>query len=432
MNDTFKISDIARLNESCISSSDKLDYINYLDTSNLTKNKIVEIKKIRNKFPSRAKRIVKEQTILYSTVRPNQEHYGIISNTNVKNLIVSTGFTTIDVFSERIDPKYLFYKLTQPNITNYLHTVAENAVSAYPSIKPEDIGNLELSFPDLHTQQQISSFLSKIDEKIELNNKINSELEKLAKTIYSYWLLQFEFPNENGKPYKSSGGKMVWSDKLKKEIPEGWKSSSLASLIHESKNGDWGSDIVSNGRTKCFCVRGADIDGLNGIENFNPPIRYIDETHNNRLLKPDDLIIEISGGSPIQSTGRMAHISSDVLTRLGNKVVCSNFCKAVSLITPKLSYVISRYWAHLYDSKVFFNHEGKTSGIKNLLFDQLSKDVTIAIPTDENLINKYYKFEENIDQQKQNNLQQNEELTKLRDWLLPMLMNGQIKVDGEN
>jgi type I restriction enzyme S subunit len=219
------------------------------------------------------------------------------------------------------------------------------------------------------------------------------------------------------------------NEELKKEIPEGWKTFSLASLIKESKNGDWGNDAAGDECIKSFCVRGADIDGLNGLENFDPPTRYIDKSHSNRQLKPDDLIIEISGGSPTQSTGRIAHVSQDVLDRLYNKVVCSNFCKAISLKNTKLSYIVNRYWSHLYESKVFFNHEGKTSGIKNLLFDQLVKDVKIAIPIDGSLINTYYEFEDNIDKQKQNNLQQNEKLIKLRDWLLPMLMNGQVKIN---
>jgi type I restriction enzyme S subunit len=275
------------------------------------------------------------------------------------------------------------------------------------------------------------SLLFNIDKKIQTNNEVNIKLEEIAKTIFDDWFVQFDFPNENGQPYKSSDRKMVWNDELKRKIPENWEVLSLSNLIYESKNGDWGSESISEESTKCFCIRGADINGLNGIENFNPPVRYIDKSHSNRLLKADDLIIEISGGSPTQSTGRMAHISQDVLARLDNKVVCSNFCKAISLNKTKLSYIISRYWARLYVSGTFFNHEGKTSGIKNLLFDQLAKDVKIALPTDENLINEYYELEKSIDKQKQNILVQNKELIKLRDWLLPMLMNGQVKVSDK-
>jgi len=267
-----------------------------------------------------------------------------------------------------------------------------------------------------------------IDKKIQANIEINNKLEQLANLIYDYWFTQFDFPDKNGKPYRSNGGKMIWNEEVKREIPERWDVISLKSLISKSKNGDWGKDIINEKSTKCFCIRGADINGLNGLESFKPPIRNIDKSHTDRHLKANDLIIEISGGSPTQSTGRMAHISQNVLTRMVYNVVCSNFCKAISLNKESLSYIVSRYWNRLYNSGVFFNYEGKTSGIKNLLFDQLVEDIKIVIPADEKLINDYFKFETVIDIQKQNNLMQNGELTKLRDWLLPILMNGQIRV----
>jgi len=326
------------------------------------------------------------------------------------------------------DKKFLYYFAISPLFRKRAISSMEGT-SGRKRVNDNTLRNYKFQFPNPDLRENIGDTLSLLDDKIELNNNINSQLELVAKHIFDYWFIQFDFPDKNGKPYKSSGGAMTWNDKLKKEIPEGWNFLSLANLIGESKNGDWGSDTPSGKSDQSFCIRGSDINGLNGIENFDPPIRYIDKSHCNRQLKPDDLIIEISGGSPTQSTGRMAHISSEVLARLGNKVVCSNFCKAISLKNPKLSFVISRYWTHLYNSKVFFNYEGKTSGIKNLLFDQLSKDVTIAIPTDEGIINEYYNLEENIDKQKQNNLQQNEEFAKLRDWLLPMFMNGQVKTN---
>lgn len=329
---------------------------------------------------------------------------------------------------ETADEKFLYYYAISPLFRKRAISSMEGT-SGRKRVNEITLKNYTFKLPLLHDRKIIGDALSLLDEKIEFNNRINAELEKIVKTTYDYWFIQFDFPDENRKPYKSSGGKMTWNEDLKREIPVSWKALSLASLIHESKNGDWGNESVCDRSTKCFCIRGADINGLNGIDNFNPPVRYIDESHSNRQLKADDLIIEISGGSPSQSTGRMAHISQDVLARLSNKVVCSNFCKAISLKKTKLSYIVSRYWARLYDSGIFFYHEGKTSGIKNLLFDQLAKDVKIALPIDENMSNQYYEFEESIDKQKQNNLVQNEELTKLRDWLLPMMMNGQVRVN---
>lgn len=94
--------------------------------------------------------------------------------------------------------------------------------STIKNLAPSQVANYEFELKDNVDKYKVSNLLSSIDNKIENNNKINAELESLAKTIYDYWFLQFEFPNEEGKPYKSSGGKMVWNKELKREIPEGW------------------------------------------------------------------------------------------------------------------------------------------------------------------------------------------------------------------
>jgi len=109
-------------------------------------------------------------------VRPNQEHYGFFNSIEKENAIVSTGFATIDVFSDNVESKFLYYLLTQKWVTNYLHTIAENSVSAYPSITPSDIGNLRFRFPNLTKQKKIADILSDIDNKINLNNQINDNL----------------------------------------------------------------------------------------------------------------------------------------------------------------------------------------------------------------------------------------------------------------
>ena len=176
MSEVLSIYEIADLNKNSITAKDNFSFIYYLDTSSLTKNKVDSLQFLESEFPSRAKRKVTINTILYSTVRPNQEHFGIIENQIADNLIASTGFTTIDIVSSKINAKYLYYKLIQPFVTNYLQGIAENSVSAYPSIKPEAIGNLRFSFPNLLTQQKIASVLSALDDKIELNNRINDNL----------------------------------------------------------------------------------------------------------------------------------------------------------------------------------------------------------------------------------------------------------------
>lgn len=302
-----------------------------------------------------------------------------------------------------------------------------------------DLYELPIPIPSEHVLKQIDSIYNSINRKIELNNRINAELEAMAKTVYDYWFVQFDFPfdfaqgkpNASGKPYKSSGGKMVWSEELKREVPEGWEVSLIADWILKDKNGDWGKESLEGNYTEhVSCIRGADINGLNGKGECNPPERYILEKNSNKQLNSHDLIVEISGGSPTQSTGRLAYLIDETLNRFDNPLICSNFCKAIELKNKKQLFNFVYNWNRLYDNGVLFGYEGKTSGIKNLLFDSFVNSYWVAVPPQE-LVSKFYDLMLDVEKKKQTALKENQQLSTLRDWLLPMLMNGQVKVGGE-
>ena len=150
----YKLGDIAEINQTTLNRKDSIREILYLDTSSITSNKIFDTQSLKiEDAPSRAQRKVKDKTILYSTVRPRLNHHGILSNPP-KNLIVSTGFATLDIkeqFKHVIDPTYLYLTLTQSSINEYIANIADTAVSAYPSINPSDLSSLNLKFPDFET-----------------------------------------------------------------------------------------------------------------------------------------------------------------------------------------------------------------------------------------------------------------------------------------
>jgi type I restriction enzyme S subunit len=285
-----------------------------------------------------------------------------------------------------------------------------------------------LPIPSKETQMQIASVLSSLDSKIELNNKINAELEAMAQTIYDYWFVQFDFPNAKGMPYKTSGGKMVWNAELKREIPQDWGVALMQDWLDVNKSGDWGKEEPQGNFTiKVSCIRGADINGINGKGECNPPVRYILEKNTSKILNTHDLVIEISGGGPTQSTGRLTYITDETIKRFENPLICSNFCRPVSIKNKKLLYNFVYYWNSLYDAGIFFGYEGKTSGIKNLLLDSFISSYYTVVP-DDTVVNKFYDIMENIQAKKQTALAENKKLAELRDWLLPMLMNGQVSV----
>lgn len=412
-----RIKDIAVLNQETFKKDSLPLIIKYLDTGSLTKNKIESFQLFStksDKIPSRAQRKVFANTILYSNVRPNQEHFGIIER-DFKDIVVSTGFSTIDITDENVYPKFIYYLLTQKKITDYLHTIGMNAVSSYPSISPDDIGNLKFKLPDLPAQKSIAKVLSVLDAKIELNNRINQELEALAKTLYDYWFVQFDFPNEQGKPYKSSGGKMIYSKELKREIPEGWNTgcfNDLGEIIGGSTPARNNPDFftangipwitpndLSNNKGNKFISKGEFDITKEGLQNASL-----------RTLPKNSILL--SSRAPI---GYMAINRNDVTTNQGFKSFIPNKGYPFSFV-----YYLIKNSIKLIEK----NASGST-------FKEISGGVLKSLPTllPHKIIIENYATIIKSTFERQNLIElENQKLAELRDWLLPMLMNGQVIV----
>ena len=387
------IGEIAEINANSLTQKDMFQEIMYLDTGNITRNEIDNIQVLNvmmDKIPSRAKRKVKDKTIIYSTVRPNQEHYGFLENPG-DNFIISTGFSTIDVYDENTDEKFIYYLLTQKHIIDYLHTIGENSVSSYPSINPDDIANLKFAVPDLKTQQSIAAVLSALDKKIALNKQINARLEEMAKALYDYWFVQFDFPNANGKPYKSSGGEMVFDETLKREIPKGWKPFKLSELV-----------TLSTGKED------ANFATEQGIYPFF--------TCSEKILKCDvysfdtQAILLAGNGtfSVKRFTGRF------------------NAYQRTYVLEPKSKNLYSIVYFVIIDNVIKFTSGSRGSIIKFITRGDI-ENIDVVLPNDiENMrfsevLYAYLLQAELLEKQ-------NHQLTQLRDFLLPMLMNGQVSV----
>lgn len=173
-----KLGEIAKTNTTSYSEKEKWNFVNYLDTGSITQNVIESVQYIdlnTEKLPSRAKRKVRKNSIVYSTVRPNQLHYGIIKS-QPENFLVSTGFTVIDVDEAKADADYIFYYLTQRDIVEHLQAIGEQSTSAYPSIKASDIEDLVLFLPPLGEQKKIVEILNAITNRISNNTAINNNL----------------------------------------------------------------------------------------------------------------------------------------------------------------------------------------------------------------------------------------------------------------
>lgn len=183
----MRLGDCCKTNLHTYSDKEKWSLIRYLDTGSITEGRIDEIQTLYpgvDKIPSRARRKASVGDILFSTVRPNQKHYGIIE-AGTENLLVSTGFTVVTVDTTVADPYFIYYYLTQSSVIESLQAIAEQSTSTYPSIKPSDIEDIELDLPELETQKKIGSTLRMLDRKIALNEEINDNLEAVLAASHS-------------------------------------------------------------------------------------------------------------------------------------------------------------------------------------------------------------------------------------------------------
>ena len=185
-----KLGDVVLTNAKSIDKSYSFETILYLDTGSITEGKIESFQEISLKdAPSRAKRLAKPNDIIYSTVRPIQRHYGILKNPQ-PNLVVSTGFTVIEVNQKLAHPEFVYFLLSSDESVEFLDVIAEASTSTYPSLKPSDIENLDISLPPQEEQKAIASVLSSLDDKIDLLHRQNTTLERMAETLFRQWFVE--------------------------------------------------------------------------------------------------------------------------------------------------------------------------------------------------------------------------------------------------
>ena len=410
MSEKLTVKNVVNINKSTLSSKENWSTLKYLDTGNITENQIdtLQIFQKGEKLPSRAKRKVEKGTIIYSTVRPNQKHFGYF-DTYSNDLVVSTGFATLDVIDPRVNSKYLYYLLTQNSVISQLQSIGENSTSSYPSIRPEDIGNLSFMFPDIDIQNKITNILSAIDDKIQINNQINQELEVMAKTLYDYWFVQFDFPDQNGKPYKSSGGKMVYHPELKREIPEGWGVDSLwniANFYNGLAMQKYRPDTNEDDYLPVIKIR----EMMNGFSK---------DTEKARLDIPTEAIVE--RGDILFSWSATLEV---IIWGKERGALNQHIFKVTSDTYPK-SFIYFELKSYLKVFKAIAELRKTTMG--HITQDHLKQAKIVVPPID--LISKLDAKLQPIMLKQQMLENQNQELTQLRDWLLPMLMNGQVKVE---
>src|SRR3989338_9199154 len=230
-----KVKEVAKVNETSIQKSYNHEWIEYIDIASVEKGSIKSVEELPlNAAPSRAKRIVRDHDILIATVRPNLEHYVFIKKAKL-NTIASTGFAVIT--AKQVEPRFLYYYLTTKPFTNYLTRIADSHTSAYPSFNPDVIENADLILPPLPEQKAIASILGALDDKIELNRKMNETLEAMARAIFKSWFVDFD-------PIPGLGSHKEWQDSPLGRIPKGWRVGTLGEICENRRSGVKPEDAI--------------------------------------------------------------------------------------------------------------------------------------------------------------------------------------------
>ena len=390
----MKLSDICKYRNEKINLKD-INENEYVSTDNMLPN-FVGLGELKS-FPN-VDRVNKfcRNDILLSNIRPYFKKMILSDN----NSGCSSDVLVIETINKDVNPKFLYYRLRLDDFFDYVILTSKG--TKMPRGDKKAIMNFELEVPKLDIQNKIVKIIENIDKKIELNNKINNNL---------FELLKQEF---RGKFYNKEGEKSYLIDYISKTI-----------------GGDWGKESPEgNNNTRVYCVRGADIPSMEYGNKGNSPIRYIlEKNYKNKKLDPNDIIIEISGGSPTQSTGRTAYITKSILDMYNSPLLCTNFCRAIESKSDILAPFVYMNLKLMYEDDIFFNWENGTTGIKNLALNDMLSNLEVKSPNEIDLEDFYLLFN-NIMNKISNNSNENIKLQQLMDTLLSKLMNGEIKLEN--
>ncbi len=346
--------------------------------------------------------------ILYARRGDVEKHAFIKEKDN--GVLCGTGCLRVRITTSEVEPEFISFFLNREETRKWLvtHAVGTNM----PNLNTDILSDVPIAYPLLEEQRKIVQVLNSLDEKIALNSAVNDNLEQQLMLLYDYWFTQFDFPDNDGNPYQTSGGKMVWNDTLKRNIPENWKvqsviSNCLSSIIKP------GVEIFN---TKTYLatadVKGTsistgtivDYDGRESRANMQPSINSV------WFAKMKDSIKHLYLNKEMQPI-----ISSCILST----GFCGLQCNEISF-EYIASYVSNAYFEIHKD---MLAHGATQEAVNN---DDLA-GVHIIIPKD-TVLRAYHEATQAIYAQISNNICENQEHVKLRDWLLPMLINGQATI----
>lgn len=332
---------------------------------------------------------------------------------------IHDGWLKVDKYNG-ITRDFLYYSIKH----HVKRLVIQGNGSIFTNLKTDILKDFPIPVPDsIEEQEQIAKVLSIIEDRIELNNKINAELESMAKLLYDYWFVQYDFPDENGKSYKSSGGKMVWNETLKRKIPFGWQVCELREFVTSNRGLSYNGKNITGGGVPMINLNSFNVDASYKPEGIKT---YSGNYGRQKILRPFDLVMCNTQQTALDSKKDIIGKSFFVPDIFETDVVSSHHVTTITVEKENLKY----YLNSLFNADYFHRYiSGYATGtnILGLNFDGVLSFKT-AIPID-NLLDSYKSMVVNIEKQKGCIIKESKTLMELRDWLLPILMNGQVTVE---
>lgn len=314
------------------------------------------------------------------------------------------------------NPFYIYYYLSKKK--RYFHQIAGTTTT--PILPKSVFEEINIPYIRKEVQDKIANILKSLDDKIVNNNMVIEELESMAKTIYDYWFLQYEFPNEDGKPYKSSSGKMVWNEELRREIPKGWKVDFLGCLFTSKRGISYNSKDIEDGGVPMINLASFHVDGSYKEEGIKT---YSGEYSNEKIVKAFDLLMCNTQQTAIDYKKDIIGKAFLVPDIFEGDIVTSHHVTTIQVEKDNMRYFLHR----LFNTDYFHKYAtGFTNGtnILGLIFSGIEK-YRLEIP-DDAVLEKFADLMLDIEMKKSKIIKENQELGSIRDFLLPLLMNGQV------
>ena len=362
-----------------------------------------------------------DHDILFARITPCLEN-GKVAIADIDGQC-GTGSTELFVFrgiNSISDTDYIYYLLKMKHIRQ----LAANSMTGASGRQRADLGfikRIQWDFPPIEKQKKIAGILSAYDNLIEVNNKRIKVLEQMAENLYKEWFVRFRFPGHETAEFSSSRiGK----------IPSSFSIIKMQDAFDYYIGGGWGNDDEDKDNSvAAYVIRGTDFPRVSIGDLSTCPLRYHKKSNYlARQLFPDDIILEVSGGTAEQPVGRVLLVTKDTIDRLGGKVICASFCKQIRLKTDIISPIYYYYWMkYLYDTRIIDRFQLQSTGIINFQFEFFLKKGDILLPPKE-IMNAFDLQIRTIHEEISAISKQNENLIKQRDLLLPRLMSGKLEV----